>query len=147
MNIVEELRSLDYPQSPFPVRHDGTPIAREAADMIERLRRNLEAHIVRNVGANGREYASPYWHCGFCRAIHQSPIAFEHKPDCMLAPDADAPSAEDIARDAVEIMRVRCEEAARIACLTLPEADFHAQQRARLHVTAAIQKLRHPSTV
>lgn len=108
----------------------------------QQLRRNLEAYIVRNVGADGREYASPYWHCGFCRASHQSPIAFEHKPDCMLAPTAGEPTAEDVAHDAVEIMRLRCQEAARIACLTLPQADYHAQQRARLHVTAALEKLK-----
>lgn len=113
------------------------------SDALEQqLRRNLEAYIVRNVGADGREYASSDWHCGFCRASHQSPIAFEHKPDCMLAPTAGEPSAEDVAHDAVEIMRLRCQEAARIACLTLPQADYHAQQRARLHVTAALERLK-----
>lgn len=42
MDIVEKLRSLDFPQAPFPVLDDGTPVARAAADEIDELRDRVE---------------------------------------------------------------------------------------------------------
>lgn len=37
-DIVDALRRLDHPQSEWPVFGNGVPVAREAADEIERLR-------------------------------------------------------------------------------------------------------------
>ena len=38
MNVVQTLRTFDFPQSPCPTLADGTPLVRLAADEIENLR-------------------------------------------------------------------------------------------------------------
>ncbi len=54
----------------------------EVADRYETLRRTLEQHAVRSMGPR-----SPFWQCSYCQAVKQSPIAFKHKPECIMASD------------------------------------------------------------
>lgn len=54
----------------------------EVADSYETLRRTLEQHAVRSMGPR-----SPFWQCSYCQAVKQSPIAFKHKPGCIMAFD------------------------------------------------------------
>lgn len=42
------------------------------------LRRTLESHAVKNRGG-------PFWKCEYCQAMSQTPIAFAHKPECVIA--------------------------------------------------------------
>lgn len=52
----------------------------EADAAYERLRRTLEARSVVLMGPN-----SPFWRCQYCQAMQTTPIAFQHKADCLLA--------------------------------------------------------------
>lgn len=52
----------------------------EVADGYEKLRRTLEQHAVRSMGPR-----SPFWQCSYCQALSQTPIAFKHKPECIMA--------------------------------------------------------------
>ena len=49
-------------------------------DHAETLRATLESRSVRLMGPR-----SPFWRCEYCQAMQTSPIAFPHKPDCLLA--------------------------------------------------------------
>lgn len=44
------------------------------------LRRELASRAVRLMGPQ-----SPFWNCTLCGAAHLTPIAFEHKPGCIIA--------------------------------------------------------------
>ena len=46
----------------------------------EKLRRTLEQRSVRLMGPR-----SPFWQCEYCQALSQTPIAFKHKPECLMA--------------------------------------------------------------
>lgn len=50
------------------------------AERYETLRRTLESHAVRLMGPR-----SPFWRCSYCQAMSQSPIAFKHKPECIMS--------------------------------------------------------------
>lgn len=50
----------------------------EVAESYEKLRRTLEVHAVKNRGG-------PFWRCEYCEAMSQTPIAFKHKPECLMA--------------------------------------------------------------
>lgn len=60
----------------------------EAPTELERIReraRHLRATLAgRSVVLVG--VLSPYWQCQYCLNLHQSPLMFEHKPDCILRP-------------------------------------------------------------
>lgn len=50
-------------------------------EQYERLRRTLESHAVKLMGPR-----SPFWRCQYCEALSQTPISFNHKPECVMAP-------------------------------------------------------------
>jgi len=52
----------------------------EVAESHEKLRRTLEQRSVRLMGPR-----SPFWQCEYCQALSQTPIAFKHKPECLMA--------------------------------------------------------------
>ena len=52
----------------------------EVAESHDKLRRTLEQHAVRLMGPR-----SPFWQCSYCQALSQTPIAFKHKPECLMA--------------------------------------------------------------
>jgi hypothetical protein len=52
----------------------------EVVDGYEKLRRTLEQHAVRSMGPR-----SPFWQCSYCQAMSQTPTAFKHKPECIMA--------------------------------------------------------------
>lgn len=45
-----------------------------------RLKRELAARAIRTMGPR-----SPFWNCTICGAAYLTPLAFEHKPYCILA--------------------------------------------------------------
>lgn len=60
----------------FEEYHRGTP-----QEHAETLRRTLEGHAVRLMGPN-----SPFWYCSYCGNAQTTPVHFEHKATCLLAP-------------------------------------------------------------
>ena len=52
----------------------------EVAERYETLRRTLEQHAVRLMGPR-----SQFWQCSYCQALSQTPIAFKHKPECIMS--------------------------------------------------------------
>ena len=59
------------------------PAAEEVTrEKIECLRKTLETHAVKLMGQR-----SPFWRCQYCEALGQSPLAFKHKPECLMALD------------------------------------------------------------
>lgn len=47
---------------------------------VDRLKLELASRAIRTMGP-----ASPFWNCTICGAAYLTPIAFEHRPDCLLA--------------------------------------------------------------
>lgn len=85
-------------------------------DMVDRLtaeiehsstlRRELAARAIRTMGPR-----SPYWNCTLCGAAKQTPLCFEHKPECLLAtapkPAALVPESQHKAFHSIEVQHAQ----------------------------------------
>lgn len=82
-------------------------------DLIENatLKRELAARVIRTMGPR-----SPYWNCTMCGAAQQTPLGFQHKPECILA-DVPKPPALVVQRQHKHHYSIEVEHAEMIAAL------------------------------